>query len=51
MNAITTFFKNFIVKTEKPYPDKCGNDVVIIHYVFLTYLKHRHYGLLTEKVR
>ena len=30
MNAITTFLKNFIVKTEKPYSDKCGNDVVII---------------------
>ena len=54
ISAITTFLKNFIVKTETPYFDnvemmppsfRCD------HYIFLIYLKHRHYGLITEKVR
>ena len=30
MNAITTFLKNVIIKTEKPYSDTCENDVAII---------------------
>ena len=53
ISAITTFLKNFIVKTETSFhnvemmPPSFRCD----HYIFLTYLKHRHHGLLTEKVR